>query len=136
VALLAFELTCGARISFSEILLRETYSCLLEGTPNARVNKVILDGIPGTVAQVFGDRPHLVVPPEIAPGLQEHEVRLPRVLCFADATSLQPVHDPDMDGSELVLVWFQDHPAPPISPAVLPRLTALKWAQFARDFRI
>ena len=136
--ILKLTLNTGRGIWASTVYIEDTYACVLEGYPMSRLNDRLIANLLKRASAVFGDWPlHLIeptrttkeapFPPPLPPA--EH---LPSCWIAASFNS-SPLSD-DMDGSMLILAWFQEQPFPVPTEAVLQQLKAVAWERFARDF--
>jgi len=120
-----------------------TYSGLLEGVPDSRMNDTLIEAVledakawcpqsaePHLIAPVRRD--FLRVPGDMASLSQTFE-SLPLVSCIARFTDITPARDSSRDFSSLVVVWFQDEFALPIAANILSTLTHLDWNAIATD---
>ena len=138
MALFEVNLDDGRALRAVSVLMRETYSGLLEGYPNELGNQRILERIPGEAADALGDWPvHVVEPPVRVVDRETHkpfgpELRLPGCWIAAQLDS-GPV-DARMHASAAIVVWFQDEAVPIPAESALPALRQLPWNRLARDF--
>lgn len=58
---------------------------------------------------------------------------LPMVRCIGSFKDVVTARAPGRGMSKLVVVWFQDEYAPPITEPVLSQLLSLDWASLATD---
>jgi hypothetical protein len=100
------------------------------------MNDRLLSVLECRVQSVFGDWPvHVIEPPrrtiEDRRGRGPAE-RLPGCWVAADFTALPT--DGAMQGSRLILVWFQETAFPMPADAILAQLRGVDWEGLARDF--
>ncbi|MFF2775491.1 hypothetical protein ACFVU3_11330 [Streptomyces sp. NPDC058052] len=132
-------LLSGRPIRLTELRMSSTYAGLLEGYPCKRVNDRKVAWLRRDAARAFPSWPvHLVPPtlayPDRAPGgLGPVEV-LPSVACVGVFDS-QPL-DPSMDGSTLVVAWFQPAPDVPDGEHADEGLRGLAWEELAQDYEL
>lgn len=122
----------GWRIGLRQVLISETYECLLEGKISARTNEFVLH-----TAATYGLWPG--VPSHIL-GLKMFEANLskefPRLMLMGRFESEKPARNSSMMRSKLVLIWFQNEISPLMSPANLAHVKALDWERLAQDYEI
>lgn len=130
------DLSCGHTANATGIVARPTYAGLLEGLPDAGINRRILEEAATWGSRYFHHAEYVVVEPEIT--VRRHRDRdvpmLPPVAIGALFISHQPAKDPEAHGSSLVVIWFQENVEPLLSDAVRPRIEGLDWIAAARDF--
>jgi uncharacterized protein (TIGR02996 family) len=130
-------LRTGRSIRLWEIRQFETYAGLFMGYPTRERNRAKVDALLRQEREREGRDPYLVPPrerPIEVPNPRGEPAELPAVACVAQFDSFQPAKDPHRDGSQLVVVWFQDEFAFPIAPAILDQLLAIDWNRHAVDF--
>jgi len=138
-----FRLNTGRIIYLDEITQWRTYSCLIEGIPRKEMNdEFIIEAEAHARKKIGLSVPIHVIPPvrekllfsknrPARPG-REYE-RLPPITCAAAFESFQPARNPEDWSSCLIIVWFQERWALPISPCVVSQIRSLNWNQLARD---
>jgi hypothetical protein len=128
---LTFALAFGRRVWVCGFFCDGTYDSLLEGRPDAEMNRRIVEEALAKAQALFHEAPHLIEPElrEDAKGTRW----LPPVRYIADLMST-PV-DAQRHGSALVVVWFGtpsfDRPLREVVPAAL---GSIAWEQHCRDF--
>ena len=75
----------------------------------------------------YADEPHYAMKKEV---LQ----RLPLLTCFARFISDPLGAEPDEDGSELGIVWYQDEFAMPVDEVVIEQIKTLDWEKLAVSY--
>ena len=139
-------------INLYEIHCSLTYSGLLEGLPNRKMNKDIILGL----AEMANDKiynptnPYLIEPEEkkihIEGGstksysdrmIKEHGddwelVQIPRIQCIASFES-ESITD-DYMGSNLTVAWFQEEYPMPIQQDVINKIKSIDWDNKASSF--
>lgn len=125
--ILSFTTASKRAIDIEAIYCQRTYQGVGVGKPDEEMNQDVVTGITRRTQLLWPGTPVAVVN-----GLGQDV--LPQFCIAAMAYSSQPIHDPDMHGSELVLVWFTD-----VLPfgAELPGISDLQafaWEEHARDF--
>jgi hypothetical protein len=144
----AITLHSGRSIILEELLQKQTYAGLLEGIPFASFNdqrmKWALET--GRTKCINESEPLLIAPDRRdylrEPGDMEHfrsykggrPEWLPMVQCIGGFKSISPAHNYNMDGSHLVVVWFQNEFAPPISNGALEKMKSIDWESSATDY--
>ncbi len=135
------RLQSGRTIYLRSLRQQVTYGGLLEGFPTRQMNQDIIEGILSSERRRDAGDPYLIPPvqrpleyPRARPYPFGEPVALPPVSCVARFTSLEPARDKAMDGSELVVVWFQGEFALPVDRQVVQQLLAIDWNQHAFDF--
>ena len=138
MAILELSLETGRKIWASTIHMESTYAGLLEGYPNAAMNDRLIAGLARRAVELFGDWPVQVIEPSRTTRERTHPTPfgpaeyLPSYWVAAEFNSV-PLSD-TMHASQLIVVWFQEHPFPVPSEALLGRLKAMAWDNVARDF--
>ncbi|MEV6200261.1 hypothetical protein AB0M64_09820 [Streptomyces sp. NPDC051771] len=129
-------LSSGRRLRLFELRMSSTYGGMLEGRPNARVNEGIIRRLRERTERAFSSTPvHLVPPARAYPDLSSRVgpvELLPDVACVGlfDSAPLAPA----MDGSGLVVVWFQPTTRVPAGEDADPGLRGIAWEELARDY--
>jgi hypothetical protein len=150
----SISLDCGVTIVLKSMRQSMTYRGLLEGVPDSNFNRQLMDSVreEGRKLSINRAKPYLILPERRdyfrTPGdmdalgesgglLSAFRRRkpewLPVVTCIADfeCTSSK---NPNMDASSLVIVWFQNEFAIPISEAALKSIKGIDWHAHAVDF--
>lgn len=136
----------GRGITLKALRQRMTYAGLLEGTPCARLNDRIVESAVEAARRDWEPRDFspALIPPARRPFLREPQEEsdpgreqewLPMITCTAEFESHSPARNPEMDGSALTVVWFQDDYALPLSAAALEAIKAIDWQARAHDFQ-
>ena len=117
--------------------ISQTYAGVLEGLPTTEETIARAKAL---ARRLCGERPVMVVPPITTP-LHQHEASrlgLPRERCprWLVIAWLQGPAMKDGDGSELVVIWFQDAPGFEIPSAILHDLSCDSWEKHAKDWWI
>jgi hypothetical protein len=136
------KLRTGRDIHLQSLEQRKTYGVMLEGLPTREKNQLQLESLRERARRLLpGVEPYLVPPRETPIKWPREEkypfgdpARLPPVTCIAHFRSSSPARDPQLDYSELVVVWLQDEFAFPIDPQVLEHLLALDWERLAGEW--
>ena len=128
---IAFKLSSGRRVWVVTFRYSGTYDSLLEGRPDAELNKRILEERLRASRLRGGDK-QFVLTPETR--TDDHGgVHLPPICCSAELMS-SPI-DREMHGSALTVVWFA---TPffnePLASFVERSLKDVPWEQNAKDF--
>ena len=150
----SITLDCGVTIVLKSIRQSMTYRGLLEGVPNSDLNRQRVDSAcgEGRKLSINQAKPYLIRPecrdylrtPGDMDALGERGGLLsafrrrkpewmPVVTCIADFECMT-AKNPKMDASSLVIVWFQDEYAMPISEAALRSIKGIDWHAHAVDF--
>ncbi|NML50264.1 hypothetical protein HHL19_11375 [Streptomyces sp. R302] len=132
-------LSSGRRVRLTELRMSSTYGGMLEGYPNKRVNDWKIGWHKERAEREFSSTPVFLVPPvleypDTAPGRFGPVEALPAVTCVGvfDSAPL----DPAMDGSSLVVVWFQPLPQVPAGEDADAGLRGIRWEELARDYEL
>jgi len=126
--MIEIELNCGIKVNVEGFEYGYTYGGLLEGKPNKRINKHILESI--TYPKNWGPRKVL----NIQPSINEIENRLKPSYYSVWLTS-EPI-DPEYHGSELVVIWFGEIPnGKTIETIIEVGIKFIDWNANANDFR-
>ena len=149
----AYHLTCEITLESKRSIILEvlhqsqTYRGLLEGVPSSEMNNATIEhSLREAQAQCTDDGKPLLIPPERrgylrTPGDMDrasanpnrHPEWLPLVQCWGTFTSVFPARDKNMDGSVLVIVWYQDSFGLPTED-VLRKIKSVNWDSSAADF--
>lgn len=130
-------LSSGRSIRLAELRMSSTYGGMLEGYPCKRINDRRVSWLQRQAASAFPSMPVHLVPPsreypdKTAGALGPVEV-LPSVACIGvfDSAAL----DPAMDGSTLVVAWFQPAPEVPAGEEADLALRNIRWEELAQDY--
>ena len=136
------KLHTGRDIQLQYLEQLSAYGTLLEGLPTREKNQRVLESLRERARQRLPMvEPYLVPPRETPikwPRAEKYPfgdpARLPSVACIAHFRSSSPARDPQLDYSELVVVWLQDEFAFPIDPQVLEHLLTLDWERLAGEW--
>ncbi|WP_395358250.1 hypothetical protein ACHGLA_01000 [Streptomyces sp. YH02] len=132
-------LLSGRSIRLTELRMSSTYGGMLEGYPCKRINDRKIRWLQGQAAHAFPSTPVHLVPPsreypdETVGAFGPVEV-LPSVACVGvfGSTAL----DPTMDGSTLVVAWFQPAPEVPAGEDADLALRSIRWEELAQDYEL
>lgn len=117
-----------------------TYRGVLEGVPNRSINESYIRSALSDAARYGGHAPVYLIEPvqrilrKDAERPENTKMSLPEVTCIAKLNSYMPAKDPDMDGSVLTVVWYQETMAMPIDDAILDKMRQIDWPELARDY--
>lgn len=117
-----------------------TYRGVLEGVPNRSINESYIRSAQADAARYCDHAPVYLIEPvqqilrEDAEHPENTKMSLPEVTCIAKLNSYEPAKDPDMDGSVLTVVWYQETMAMPIDDAILDHMAQINWSELARDY--
>lgn len=117
-----------------------TYRGVLEGAPDRSINNRYIKSAVEDAARYCGNTPvHLIRPrqrshPRSSGNPEDAITYLPEVTCIAKLNSYKPAKDPEMVGSALTVVWYQDTMALPIDEPILEQMKQIKWSELARDY--
>lgn len=117
-----------------------TYRGVLEGVPNKSINKWYIECAVKDAARYCDNAPVYLIEPKqkIHRENAEHPeytvMSLPEVTCIAKLNSYTPAKDPEMVGSALTVVWYQDTMAMPIDESILEQMKQIKWSELADDY--
>ncbi|MEV7915661.1 hypothetical protein [Streptomyces griseus] len=132
-------LTSGRTIRLTELRMSSTYGGMLEGYPCKRVNDLKVGWLQRQAERAYSSaRVHFVEPsreyPDGTAGAFGPVEVLPPVACIGafDSAAL----DPAMDGSGLVVAWFQEAAEVPAGEDVDPALRGLRWEELAEDYEL
>ncbi|MFK3732457.1 hypothetical protein ACI2LJ_19560 [Streptomyces sp. NPDC088090] len=132
-------LSTGRRIRLDEVWMSSTYGGMLEGYPHRRVNDWKVDWLRKRAERTYSSMAvHLVPPgrayPDRAAGPSGPIELLPAVMCVG-AFDSAPL-DGAMDGSSLVVAWFQHEPRVPAGEDADAGLRGIRWEELARDYEL
>jgi hypothetical protein len=117
-----------------------TYKGLLEGVPNRSINNWYIECAKNDAVRFCGNVPVYLIEPKQKIHREDRlhpentVMSLPEVTCIAELNSYKPVKDPDMVGSKLIVVWYQDTMAMPIDEAILDQMKLINWSELAEDY--
>ncbi|MFE9660764.1 hypothetical protein [Streptomyces sp. NPDC005955] len=132
-------LLSGRSIGLSELRMSSTYEGMLEGYPCKRINDFKVASLKRQAERASSSRPVHLVPPsreypaETAGAFGPVEV-LPAVACVGVFHSA--ALDPSMDGSVLVVAWFQPVPEIPAGEDADLALRGIDWEELAQDYEL
>lgn len=128
----SFQLKSGREVTIEGAHITATYSGLLEGYPDKKLNFEILENTKTLMTDCWGSRPTHIVPTTY---LEKSGAEfLPPWLCLTWLTSLSPIGS-DSTGSELVVVWFvYDAYSVPLVKLISDAVMDLDWESLAGDF--
>jgi len=139
----------GREVFLTALHQYKTYNGVLCGLPDTdEVRAWPIEGAVRAADQIFQCEPSRVaiLPPELMlstvtriRGGKREEVAvefLPAVCSIATFESREPAFDPDADGSEVVVVWFQSAFGPPEAGHVTRSIQAIAWDEFAGDLQL
>ncbi len=139
--LLNITLASGHQIKAMSLHVNHTYEGQLVGSPCEKINKGHLERLPLAMQKVFGEWPVYIVPPVIErpqenPYPDDPELApafFPPLEVAARFECAQPL-SPKMDGSYLIIAWYQ-HSCPPLmAPNILEQVERISWHEHAKDF--
>jgi hypothetical protein len=129
---LEFKLKDGRQIFLEMFLESKTYAGLLEGKPDAAVNRDVLNSHASCAKTMWPNEPYVTL------GIDSYKSRLaetlPGIICAAQFISYEPAVDPKRAGSSLVVIWFQEEMFPLLQGENADWLKDVAWKQVARDF--
>ncbi len=117
-----------------------TYKGVLEGVPNKSINNWYIECAKNDALRYCGNTPVYLIEPkqkihrENTQNPEYTVMSLPEVTCIAELNSYEPVKDPDMVGSKLIVIWYQDTMAMPIDEAILNEMKLINWSELADDY--
>ncbi|MEU6242416.1 hypothetical protein [Streptomyces sp. NPDC047024] len=130
-------LLSGRSIRLTQLRMSSTYGMMLEGYPCKDINDLKVGWLQGQAERAFPSTPVHLVPPsreypdETAGAFGPVEV-LPAVACVGVFNSAAV--DPAMDGSTLVVAWFQPTPEVPAGEDADLALRGIRWEELAQDY--
>ena len=124
-------------IRIDSIHISRTYAGVLEGLPSTEES---IEHAKHLARELWGDRPTVVIPPATTPLRQprvnHREQSLPRercpewlILAWLEGPALK-----DGDGSQLIVIWFQDAPGFEVPGMLLHDLACDTWEKHAKDW--
>jgi hypothetical protein len=125
--ILSFTSTSNRAIDIESLYCQRTYQGVGVGDPDEEMNQDVVTGITRRAQMLWPGTPVAVV------NGHGQDV-LPRICIAAMAYSTQPVHDADMHGSQLVLVWFTEVLPFGTELPGISDLQAFSWEAHAQDF--
>ncbi|WP_339127292.1 hypothetical protein WJM95_30850 [Streptomyces sp. f51] len=132
-------LLSGRAIRLTDLRMSSTYAGMLEGYPCKRVNDLRVSRFQRYAEHTSTPTPvHFVPPsreyPDATAGAFGPVEVLPPVFCVGSFESA-PL-DGSMDGSALVVAWFQHAPEIPAGENAAPALRGIDWEGLAQDFEL
>jgi len=144
VTLARISLASGRPVELTRLTIFSTYGGLLEGYPNARMNDALIARLGSRREFPYFSVPaYVIAPPRSRPGIVAEPARmpfgpveiLPSVYCEGSFRS-GPVDedlDPVLHESQLIIVWFQDDLARPVTEFASTAVHGLAWDDLAED---
>ncbi len=136
MSIFSFKSTDGRSISLDQLHQSSTYSGLLAGHPDTKMNEERKAAAILFFQSIFGDWPVLVMPATESPHPSKTRLGatiplLPRIQCCGlfNTSSLDP--GDDADSLLIIAIWFQETPAMPIAPEALEALSRIDWSKDA-----
>lgn len=119
----------GVRVQVIELTQRHVYADVIEGVPNAQINRDIVER---TVQRTNGPT-HLVTPAQrrVSTDPKSDKQSLPPIACSARVRG--PAEDADAEHAEAWIVWFQDAVSTTVSPEAAKALQTVRWHDIATD---
>ena len=117
-----------------------TYRNMLEGIPNSRHNKIILERTINKAKESFDLQKIHLIEPVITAIEYEGEYpfgkteSLPEITCLAELKCNSAFKNEDMDYSGLGLVWFQDDYAFPIEKTIADIIKLIPYRKVCEEF--
>ena len=132
------KLVDGRVIVLRELRQSLTYEGLLEGVPTPEMNAHHVRGVVERERKNAAGAAVYLIEPIETPLEPAHDPRrkrasIPRITCVARYLSFQPARE-RLDGSELVVVWFQNAFGPPAGGQALEQIQQIPWSKVAHDF--
>lgn len=144
----------GRKVSLSTLMQTFTYNGLLEGVPQKFINDRQISWqleeakkMQGSKGEAFLIEPlrtdYLNVPGDLDDFKERHKNSrmfgnpecLPSVTCAGVFVSLSPTKNhPNLDGSSLTILWYQERFAMPIDPGIVESIQQIDWDSLATDF--
>ena len=134
------KLRSGRSVLLREFRQWNFYEGLMAGAPTSEANRESAERLVAEERVRNNAEPYLIPPIERAVKVREDESwnesrgLFPTVACVARFLSFNAARDPNRDGSELVIIWFQDEWAFPIDPGIREQIRAIDWEKHAHDF--
>jgi hypothetical protein len=131
--MITFNLAGGQSVSVDAYKYSRTYATLMDGLPNARLNRLLLDEAQKKARLLWGKRKVYLVPPECDRSEPESP-KLPASQYIVWLICHEPV-SPRFSASELVVVFYSNLPEDtPITKILKEHLGQLRWEHLAFDF--
>ncbi|HOY77057.1 MAG TPA: hypothetical protein PLN33_04580 [Hyphomonadaceae bacterium] len=134
------RLQSGRYISLREINQSLTYGGMSEGLPTVESNKQHLQRLIDSESSDGSRAVCLISPTETPIPWKEAEpypygtpARLPAITCVARFQSNAAARNPEMDFSDLIVIWLQDDFTSLASDGVFRSLSQIDWEKHARD---
>ena len=128
--MITFKLNSGRKVSLISFSFNYTYGGLLIGSPNEKLNKKIISK--STYPTDWGIRKTL----KLIPKQSAIENKL-KPVCYCALLESEVIQSLDKthDGSNLVVIWFGDHPNNKTIEDILnANLKKIDWEQYAENF--
>lgn len=144
VTLAWINLTAGRSVELTRLAISSTYSGMLEGYPNRRMNDALIARLGHRRESAYGSLPaHVITPRRGLPGPDDGSAPMP----FGPVETLPPVYcegflrsgpvyeglDPVLYESRLLVVWFQEDLASPVADFAATAVRELPWNDLAED---
>ncbi|APX99913.1 hypothetical protein BWR22_06190 [Lacinutrix venerupis] len=123
-----------------EIKQYHTYRNLLEGIPNSKLNKIILERTISDAKELFNLQNIHLIEPILTPIEYEgnypfgNTESLPEITCLAELKCHSAFKNEEMDYSGLGLVWFQGNYAFPIEKAINDFIKTIPYRKICEEF--
>lgn len=131
---LKIELDCGVTVYLSSMVILDTYSSILEGSPNDAINQKVMYAHLETIERIWGAKPTHVMEPSCFVNERRQQQLFP-VLMAGDLWSGTPVKDSEMHGSHLILVQFHREFTLTLIDEFVKQTKSIAWGQHANDFQ-
>ncbi|UII26759.1 hypothetical protein LVD15_26270 [Fulvivirga maritima] len=126
--MIRIRLNCGRDVKVNGFQFGYTYGGLLEGSPNERMNKSIFERT--TYPSDWGGRKVI----KIQPDNNDFKTKLKPTYYIVWLNSFEPIN-PNFDGSELVVIWFDDLPNGKMVEDIIQKgVENISWNDNAQDF--
>ena len=138
-------LNSGREIILSSIYQNHTYSGLLCGYPNKKMNDMNIKKAMRSARNKMDSKATYLVPPPLLEVkiddsvkqfyADEEVMRIPSITCYAQFESSSIKWDKGSDASCLTIVWYQDDFALPIDESVVEHIKAIDWDNLAEGYQ-
>lgn len=101
------KLKCGTEVDIDSIYITRTYTCLLEGRPNKKVNDWEIEKLIRDAQKIM----HINGKPYLEPPQYSMERGFPELPSYGIAillSSYMPVHNSQNHCSDAIVIWYQN----------------------------
>jgi hypothetical protein len=127
-------------VTVSKIMQWHTYEGMLEGLPNRKLNRDLLESLERKLKDFCGlDQVYIIEPLEKpftadSPYFRGDPAMLPMVTCMAEIFTYHSFRDQTREFSMMGIAWFQDQFAFPVDQNVVDIIKAIPYRELCGEF--